>query len=65
MDETKIDDAVQKCVAYASDGDGPIHIAAEFLLTLRSSGWPLEELAEVRSRALAELGKRFADARPK
>ena len=61
-DEARIADAVEKCVAYANDGEGPIRKAADFLLILRTLGWPV---AEVRTRALAELGKKFSAALPK
>jgi hypothetical protein len=64
MDEPKIAAAVEKCVAYANDGEGPLGRAADFLLILRSSDWSSEELVQVQARALAVLGKRFSESRP-
>jgi hypothetical protein len=58
MDGAKIADAVQNCVACARESNRPFREVTYFLLQLENANWAANEVVEVQSRVLKELGHR-------
>jgi hypothetical protein len=58
MNQQKIDQAVDWCLQRVSDKERPFRQLADFLMALKTAGWPEEEVMAVQSRIIEGLSRR-------